>query len=146
VGLTADEVRDAIDGLNPAAMAWVITDLRTGDRLGNATVEVSDGVAEPSYWVAAHARRRGVATIALRAMVDRCHAAGLNRIELVAHTDNHASRRVAEKVGFIVIGAQRRRGLGRCVRYALRDHPAHPYAGIPTVRALLAAELLRHSR
>jgi ribosomal-protein-alanine N-acetyltransferase len=142
VGLTAAEVRDAIDGFHPATMAWVIADPATGERLGNAAVEVSDGVAEPSYWVAAGARRRGVATVALRTMVARCRSAGLHRIELVAHMDNHASRRVAEKIGFVAVGTQRRRGLGRCVRYALRDRPTDSLTDIPTIRALVTSARL----
>lgn len=66
------------------------------------------------YWIAAGARGRGICTRALR-LLSR-HALdelGLQRVQLVADPDNHASQRVAEKVGF------RREGV-------LRAHLRHP--------------------
>ena len=65
------------------------------------------------YWVARHARGRGVATRALRTL---CRWAltelGLQRLELVTDPENRASHRVAENVGF------RREGV-------LRSHLEH---------------------
>lgn len=53
------------------------------------------------YWVAAPARGRGVCTSALRLLsrwaLDELQ---LQRLELITDPDNHASQRVAEKVGF----------------------------------------------
>ena len=66
------------------------------------------------YWCAPDARNRGVTTRALRLV---CRLGlddlGLERLELLTDLDNHASQRVAEKVGF------RREGV-------LRSHLRHP--------------------
>jgi RimJ/RimL family protein N-acetyltransferase len=66
------------------------------------------------YWCAAEARGRGVTTRALRLL---CRHAledlALERLELITDPDNHASQRVAEKVGF------QREGV-------LRSHLLHP--------------------
>jgi RimJ/RimL family protein N-acetyltransferase len=66
------------------------------------------------YWCAAHERRRGIATRALRLV---CRYAldelGLARIELITDVDNVASQGVAQKAGF------RREGV-------LRSHLRHP--------------------
>jgi RimJ/RimL family protein N-acetyltransferase len=66
------------------------------------------------YWIAAGARGRGVCTRAVR-LLSR-HALdefNLQRLQLITDPDNHASQRVAEKVGF------RREGV-------LRAHLRHP--------------------
>jgi RimJ/RimL family protein N-acetyltransferase len=53
------------------------------------------------YWVAAHARGRGVASDALRALSRwAIEELGLKRLELVTDPENVASQRVAEKAGF----------------------------------------------
>ena len=66
------------------------------------------------YWCAKEARGRGVTTRALRTL---CRWAfdelDLERLELMTDPDNHASQRVAEKVGF------QREGV-------LRSHTPHP--------------------
>jgi RimJ/RimL family protein N-acetyltransferase len=66
------------------------------------------------YWMAASSRGRGTCTRALRllarhALVDLA----LQRLDLITDPDNHASQRVAEKVGF------QREGV-------LRAHLRHP--------------------
>ncbi|MER6145289.1 GNAT family N-acetyltransferase [Streptomyces sparsogenes] len=57
--------------------------------------------AEVGYWTAAHARGRGVAPRALRALTDWAFATfagdGLTRLELLHQVDNAASCRVAQK-------------------------------------------------
>ena len=66
------------------------------------------------YWCAPGARGRGVTTRALRLL---CRHAlenlQLERLELITDPDNHASQRVAQKVGF------QREGV-------LRSHLSHP--------------------
>ena len=53
------------------------------------------------YWVAREARGRGVCTHALRVLSRwALDELGLGRLELITDPDNHASQRVAEKVGF----------------------------------------------
>ena len=70
--------------------------------------------ATMGYWVAADERGRGTGTRALRLLTR--HALDdlkVQRVDLVTDPDNHASQRVAEKVGF------RREGV-------LRAHLRHP--------------------
>ncbi|MBO0841319.1 MAG: GNAT family N-acetyltransferase [Sciscionella sp.] len=119
-GLHPSEVREAIAAVaDDNSLAWVAVEADTGQRLGNAAVDIRDGVAEPSYWVAAAARGNGVATEILRLLVAKTILAGYRRVELVIAEGNAASRRVAEKVGFVMFGFERRRNLGSCVRYQL---------------------------
>jgi RimJ/RimL family protein N-acetyltransferase len=69
---------------------------------------VAPRLGEVGYWVAREARRAGVATTALEAVVDWAFAdVGLRRIELHAAVENAASRRVAERAGFQREGIKR---------------------------------------
>jgi RimJ/RimL family protein N-acetyltransferase len=78
------------------------------------TVNTENAVGHVGYWCAKEARGRGVTTRALRTI---CRwgfgELRLGRLELITDPDNHASQRVAEKVGF------RREGV-------LRSHLLHP--------------------
>jgi len=71
------------------------------------------GVAEVGYWVHPAARGRGVATEAVRLLVRHAlvpiedGGLGLRRLVLFAATENAASRRVAEKNGFVGGGVRR---------------------------------------
>lgn len=54
------------------------------------------------YWVAPHARNRGVARRAVQLLADHTFATCRpHRIELLVHPDNHASRRAAEAAGAV---------------------------------------------
>jgi ribosomal-protein-serine acetyltransferase len=67
-------------------------------------------IANLGYWVRTSAARRGVATAAVRRLVDFAFAAtDLLRLEIVASVDNVASQRVAEKAGAIREGILRDR-------------------------------------
>ena len=85
-------------------------DEQTGELLGafGLISQERDREAEVGYWVAPWARRRGVATAATRA-VGRWALATLNLRRLIwrAEVGNHASRLVAEAVGFRVEGVLR---------------------------------------
>jgi RimJ/RimL family protein N-acetyltransferase len=74
--------------------------------LGNVVKDRS--TAEIGYWVARGVRGRGIATRAAR-LVSRWAVLefGVQRLELVAHIDNVASQRVAERVGFTREGVLR---------------------------------------
>jgi RimJ/RimL family protein N-acetyltransferase len=64
--------------------------------------------AEMGYWMREDVSGRGYMTEAARALIEMGFATlGLHRIHLFAGVDNHASRRVAEKLGF------QREGLAR---------------------------------
>jgi len=57
------------------------------------------------YWVAADAVGRGVATSAVRQVVDDCFTNhGLHRLEAGTLVDNLASQKVLERTGFTLIG------------------------------------------
>jgi RimJ/RimL family protein N-acetyltransferase len=101
--LTAADVARAIEAIDPARLvALLVTDADTGAPLGNLAVELHDGIGEVSYWVAASARGRGVATAAVVLVADRLFAEGrVHELRLHAHAANAASRRTAEKAGFV---------------------------------------------
>jgi RimJ/RimL family protein N-acetyltransferase len=63
--------------------------------------------AELGYILAPAARGRGVATEALRLLTQWAFARGLQRVELRIDTDNAASRRVAERCGYVYEGLLR---------------------------------------
>jgi RimJ/RimL family protein N-acetyltransferase len=101
--LTAAEVILAIVALErqPDSIGYVICDTATGQRLGNIALRCHDTVGEASYWVAASARGRGVATRALRLLSDWALAAlDLSELRLWARAGNLASQRVAERAGY----------------------------------------------
>ena len=57
------------------------------------------------YWVAAELTGRGVATTAVRLVVDDCFTDhGLHRLEASTLVDNHASQKVLQRTGFALIG------------------------------------------
>jgi RimJ/RimL family protein N-acetyltransferase len=64
--------------------------------------------AEIGYWVSPDTRGRGIATRGLILLRDWAHEAlGHDRLELQIRPDNAASRRVAEKAGFVDSGERR---------------------------------------
>jgi RimJ/RimL family protein N-acetyltransferase len=61
--------------------------------------------ADVSYNVTAELRGQGIASRALQAFLTwAAQQIGLRRAHLACHTDNLASRRVAEKCGFVLLG------------------------------------------
>jgi RimJ/RimL family protein N-acetyltransferase len=72
--------------------------------IGGASVydiEAAFGRASVGYWVAAHARGRGVATHAVLLLARWAFAdLGIGRLQLTCGPDNVASQRVAAKAGF----------------------------------------------
>jgi len=89
-----------------------------GERLGRVSLGLDgNGAAQVGYWMDPAARRRGVATRALRELCRWGFAElGLGLIEWRAEVGNVASRRVAEKAGFTVEAVLRRRLVHRGVR------------------------------
>ncbi|MDP9401627.1 MAG: GNAT family N-acetyltransferase [Actinomycetota bacterium] len=70
---------------------------------------VAGGCGEVGPWVAAHARRRGIAARAVRLLTAWAHAElGARRLELLAHVDNRPSQRVARAAGYADTGQRRR--------------------------------------
>lgn len=80
-----------------------------GDVVGSigAMWNESGDVAEIGYWTRADARGRGTTTRALRLVTAWALEHGAERVQLRADVENVASRRVAEKVGFLAEGVLR---------------------------------------
>lgn len=76
-----------------------------GIGIGNPLPERRQG--EIGYWVAPWARRRGVATAAVRALAEGALAATFGRLELLTGVENEASQRVALAAGFRREGVRR---------------------------------------
>ncbi|WP_433390305.1 GNAT family N-acetyltransferase [Micromonospora sp. KLBMP9576] len=116
--------------------AYTIADPTTDRLIGGAgigQVVAARRQAEMGYWVAPWARRRGVATAALRALADSALRNGIHRLELMTHAENPASQRVALAAGFRHEGVRRQagqlRGGGRADLLAwvrLADDPPGP--------------------
>lgn len=110
---------------NAAAVTWAIAD--ADDRLIGAVnvfgLGVRPGEGELGYWLHPEARGRGVAAAAARAAARHALIAtvdgglGLDRVRLASAVDNERSRRVAEAIGFRLVGVERRGTLCRDGRH-----------------------------
>jgi RimJ/RimL family protein N-acetyltransferase len=82
----------------------VVEPLDDGVVLGGASlndVQIACGQASIGYWLAPHARGRGVASHAVRLLARWAFGdLGIARLELTCSPDNLASQRVAERCGF----------------------------------------------
>jgi ribosomal-protein-alanine N-acetyltransferase len=111
--------REARHGLT---IPWVVTyDGRFAGQLtvGNI-VWGSARSAQVGYWVDESCAGRGVIPTALAMALDHCFlVVGLHRIEATIRPENHASRRVVEKLGFQEEGLRRR---SLHINGAWRDH------------------------
>jgi len=101
--LDAGQVLAAIVRLRQAgdAEGFLVCDSVTGQRWGNIALHHDGQSGEVSYWVAAEARGRGVATRAVALFSSWAfQSVGLKEVWLRAHRDNAASQLVAVRVGF----------------------------------------------
>jgi RimJ/RimL family protein N-acetyltransferase len=144
--------------------AYAIADPRTDRLLGGVGLEravSSRQQAELGYWVGPWARRRGVATAAVRAICAHAFRTGTARLELLTHWENEASQRVAYAAGFQREGVRRgalpnREGTrdDLLVFARLAGDPAEPVErllpdlpggeltdGVVTLRPLVAADI-----
>lgn len=90
--------------------AYAIADPETDEVLGGIGLDrvvPVRGQAEIGYWVGPWARRRGVATAAVRALSAHALGTGLQRLELLTHWENEASQRVALAAGYQREGVRR---------------------------------------
>jgi RimJ/RimL family protein N-acetyltransferase len=90
---------------------YVIEDTTNGSLLGGITVRHFDPmrhVVEVGYWLFVHARGRGIATRAVRAVAREAFATGLWRVEAHVRVGNEVSDRVLERAGFTREGVKRR--------------------------------------
>jgi RimJ/RimL family protein N-acetyltransferase len=97
---------------------FLATETATGRRLGRVGLGLhGTGAAEIGYWLDPAARQRGVATHAVRALCGWAFAKlDLEIIEWRTEVGNTASRRVAEKAGFLIEATLRKRQVHRGIR------------------------------
>ncbi|RKS77205.1 [SSU ribosomal protein S5P]-alanine acetyltransferase [Actinomadura pelletieri DSM 43383] len=113
---TVDGQRDnlhALVGAYALGEMWPGVILVDGDVAGRITLNnVLRGPLQScfvGYWVARAHTGRGVATEAVRQVLDVAfHDLGLHRVEAFTRIDNHASQRVLERNGFTAVGTARR--------------------------------------
>lgn len=92
---------------------------------GNVELRHRSGhVADLGYTAAPWARGRGITSDAVRRVTQWAHESGIHRVELRAAVHNHASRRVAERAGFMFEGICRDGELlrGKCNDLAVYAH------------------------
>jgi RimJ/RimL family protein N-acetyltransferase len=126
---------DAVAFIDKAASTWrdgtdasfLVVDRTSGVLLGAAGLQKLNAVAGAAwvgYWVDAGARRRGVATRALRLLTAWAfETLGLERLQAQVFTDNPWSQRVLAKAGF-----QRVPDAPAAVEHAAGPRPAFLYA------------------
>lgn len=89
---------------------YAVADPATDRLLGGVGIDrIAPGrdQAEIGYWTGQWARRRGVATAAVRALTEHAFHTGFARLELLTHWENAASQRVALAAGFKPEGVRR---------------------------------------
>ncbi len=102
----------ALDG-TPPGDDWfqiAVDDRTSGDVVGDLALHLSfDGrCAEIGYTFAPAGRGRGLATEAAAALAEWCfESVGVSRVSAQLHPDNHASARVAERIGMVFEGHTR---------------------------------------
>lgn len=90
-------------------LAFLIVHAESRRLYGAIEVRLGE-IGSIGYWVAAEARRRGIATRALKLLARwAVTEGGVERLELTTHPDNVASQRVAETAGFTREGVLRAR-------------------------------------
>lgn len=93
---------------------WALVEKETGQIVGKAGI--TDG--ELGYHIYREYRRRGLAEEACRAIIQREKKAGGESVKLKVREDNTASRRLAEKLGFVQ-AEKEICSIGSCVLYVL---------------------------
>jgi RimJ/RimL family protein N-acetyltransferase len=121
------------------AAQFAVLDATTAALLGSTSLMSIDreaATAEVGFWCVEQARGRGVMTEAVGAV---CRwgfgALGLQRITWLAHVGNAASRRVAEKAGFVPEGTLRSFLVARGQRHDAWIAGLLPGDPVPEVRA-----------
>ena len=111
-------VEDGVEWVGDAERKWrvehwanfAVTDAQSGELVGSAGVKVDAAreSGEIGYLVKREARRRGVASGAVRLLVAWCFdVLGLGRLQILADVRNEASRRTIERCGFELEGVLR---------------------------------------
>ena len=118
-----------IDRKAESRFEFIIIDSVTGDLCGVCglnQINSEDRVCNLGYWVRRSKLRQGAASAAARMLRDfGLKGRELERLETVVAEGNTASRKVAEKVGALYEGIQRKR-----LRVGEQSYDAHMYAFI----------------
>ncbi|MFF0579205.1 GNAT family N-acetyltransferase [Streptosporangium saharense] len=126
--------REARQGL---ALPWVMTyrGAFAGQLTIGAIVWGSARSAQIGYWIDGALAGRGITPTAVAMAVDYCFfTTGLHRVEANIRPENHASRRVVEKLGFREEGIRRRQ---LHIDGAWRDHICYALTVEDAPRGLL---------
>lgn len=84
---------------------FAVREQATGRLLGGCELRIQpDRPANVSYWTAAGERGRGYATRSVALLLKYARSIGISDAEAHVATDNHPSRRVAKKTGFVPAG------------------------------------------
>jgi len=88
------------------AMDWLaVDDSGVLASIGIQHIRADEGLGEIGYWVAPHARGRGIATRAVRLATGwGLGELGLRELEIMTHEDNAASQGVARAAGYTHTG------------------------------------------
>ncbi|WP_370619875.1 GNAT family N-acetyltransferase [Mumia sp. Pv 4-285] len=122
--ITSAEARWSVE----SGAQWAVVDRDDAllGRVGIRDVDLADGLTELGYWTVPAARGQGVApralTTVVRWMLDDI---GFHRIEIEHSTENPASCRVAERVGFALEATRR-----SCALHADGWHDMHVHARV----------------
>ncbi len=92
----------------PCVYRWIVEDERVlgGIALRHGTSDYVRWAGNIGYGIRPSARRRGLATWAVRQMLDEARSLGLDRVLAVCAVENHASAKAIERCG----------GVFECVR------------------------------
>lgn len=111
---TADDARDFVESLRESAatrqgFGWCFTAPSDAASVGGsitASYSTAIGRAEIGYWTHPAARGRGLTSAAVRTVVEFLEGTGVRSALIRCASTNLASRRVAERAGFTLIGTQ----------------------------------------
>jgi RimJ/RimL family protein N-acetyltransferase len=96
------------EGTNSNFAIVEVSSGRVVGSMGARHLEPEQGVTEVGYWVRTEARGRGYAARALQLLSDwLLEDLGIARLQLRADSENQASRRVAERAGYVEEGTLR---------------------------------------
>ena len=103
---TREHAESFIENKNGELPAWAIIDSRSQEPVGMIGIHhVINGVASIGYWVAPWGRKSGAASAALRIIPTLARRIGkAHTLQATIAETNTASRRTAERAGFILIG------------------------------------------
>lgn len=128
---TLEECRSWIESqMGEESYALATFDATNNNLLGGCGLRITDksfGIADLSYWMRTNQTKRGFATSSALLLVQfGLNKLNLNRIEIIARTDNIPSQRVAEKLGATKEGIMRNR-----IVFNSRPYDAVLYSLIP---------------